>query len=125
MPVDLTLRSGGRMLPAGSLSPRSVHSAKRIILRPSQRSRDAARVRVEFAAIARVRALLASTSPAAHAHRGRIRCLAKAKDTAVFAYVVEDFNESPNYFTAAGDLKDPHQMSDTNPFQKDKIGRAT
>ena len=45
--------------------------------------------------------------------------LAKGKDSAVFAYVVEDFNESPNYFTAAGDLKDPHQMSDTNPFQKD------
>src|ERR1035438_7493334 len=48
--------------------------------------------------------------------------LAKAKETAVFAYVMEDFNESPNYFTAAGDLKGPHQMSDTNPFQ---IGRAS
>jgi dipeptidyl aminopeptidase/acylaminoacyl peptidase len=45
--------------------------------------------------------------------------LAKAKDAAVFAYVVEDFDVSPNYFTAAGDLKDPHQVTDTNPFQKD------
>jgi dipeptidyl aminopeptidase/acylaminoacyl peptidase len=45
--------------------------------------------------------------------------LAKAKDTAVFAYIAEDFNVSPNYFTAGADLKDPHQVSDTNPFQKE------
>ena len=45
--------------------------------------------------------------------------LAKAKDTDVFAYVVEDFNVTPNYLSAAGDLKNPHQVSDTNPFQKD------
>ena len=45
--------------------------------------------------------------------------LAKAKDATVFAYSVEDFDVSPNYFTAGADLKDPHQVSDTNPFQKD------
>ncbi len=45
--------------------------------------------------------------------------LAKAKDTSVFAYSVEDFDVSPNYFTAGGDLKEGHQVSDTNPFQKD------
>ena len=32
---------------------------------------------------------------------------------------MEDFDVSPNYFAAGGDLKDAHQVSDTNPFQKD------
>jgi dipeptidyl aminopeptidase/acylaminoacyl peptidase len=45
--------------------------------------------------------------------------LAKAEDVGIFAYTVEDFDVSPNYFTAAADLKDAHQVSDTNPFQKD------
>lgn len=44
--------------------------------------------------------------------------LAKAKDAPSFAYVVEDFDASPNYFAAGADLKDAHQVSDTNPFQK-------
>lgn len=45
--------------------------------------------------------------------------LAKAKEADVFAYTSEDFNISPNYFTASADLKNPHQASDTNAFQKD------
>jgi dipeptidyl aminopeptidase/acylaminoacyl peptidase len=45
--------------------------------------------------------------------------MAKAKEADVFAYTSEDFNVSPNYFTASGDLKNPHPISDTNPFQKD------
>src|ERR1035437_6815680 len=74
MPVDLALRSGGRMLPERSRFPRSKHCAKRTVVRPSRRSCDEAHVRGEFVGVARVRALLASASPAAHAHRGRIRC---------------------------------------------------
>jgi dipeptidyl aminopeptidase/acylaminoacyl peptidase len=43
--------------------------------------------------------------------------LIKAKDSDTYAYVAEAFDSSPNYYAAAADLKNPHQVSDTNPFQ--------
>ena len=42
--------------------------------------------------------------------------LAKAKNADVYAYVAEAFDTSPNYFAAAGDLKNPRQVTQTNPF---------
>jgi dienelactone hydrolase len=43
--------------------------------------------------------------------------LAKAKDSDTFEYVVQTFVESPNAFVAGPDLKDPKQVTKTNPFQ--------
>jgi dipeptidyl aminopeptidase/acylaminoacyl peptidase len=43
--------------------------------------------------------------------------LIKAKNSDTYAYVAEAFDASPNYFTASADLKNPKQISDTNPFQ--------
>ncbi|MBZ5729056.1 MAG: prolyl oligopeptidase family serine peptidase [Acidobacteriia bacterium] len=42
--------------------------------------------------------------------------LVKAKDADALAYVAEAFDASPNYFAAGADLKNPRQVSDTNPF---------
>lgn len=43
--------------------------------------------------------------------------LAKAKDADVFEYVSQTFVESPNAFIAGPDLKNPKQVTKTNPFQ--------
>src|ERR1035437_8614419 len=43
--------------------------------------------------------------------------LIKAKQSDTYAYVAEAFDSSPNYYTASADLKNPKQISDTNPFQ--------
>jgi fermentation-respiration switch protein FrsA (DUF1100 family)/Tol biopolymer transport system component len=43
--------------------------------------------------------------------------LGKAKDADVFEYVVQTFTESPNAFVGGSDLKDPKQVTKTNPFQ--------
>jgi dipeptidyl aminopeptidase/acylaminoacyl peptidase len=43
--------------------------------------------------------------------------LAKAKDADVYEYVVEAFEDSPDAFVGAGDLKDAKQVTKTNPFQ--------
>ncbi|MGA3189364.1 MAG: prolyl oligopeptidase family serine peptidase [Bryobacteraceae bacterium] len=43
--------------------------------------------------------------------------LIKAKDADTYAYVAEAFDSSPNYYAASADLKNPRQISDTNPFQ--------
>ncbi|HMD08980.1 MAG TPA: prolyl oligopeptidase family serine peptidase [Candidatus Acidoferrum sp.] len=43
--------------------------------------------------------------------------LGKAKDTDVFEYVVQTFTESPNAIVGGPDLKDPKQVTKTNPFQ--------
>jgi len=43
--------------------------------------------------------------------------LAKAKDADVFAYVAEDFDDSPDVFVAGPELKDAKQATRTNPFQ--------
>jgi dienelactone hydrolase len=45
--------------------------------------------------------------------------LVKAKQADVYAYLAEAFDASPNYFAAGPDLKDPRQVTDTNPFAKD------
>ena len=46
-----------------------------------------------------------------------VQRLAKAKDADVLAYVSETFEESPNAFVAGLDLKQPKQITHTNPFQ--------
>jgi fermentation-respiration switch protein FrsA (DUF1100 family) len=43
--------------------------------------------------------------------------LGKAKDADVFEYVWQTFTESPNAFVGGADLKDPKQITKTNPFQ--------
>ncbi len=45
--------------------------------------------------------------------------LAKAKKADVFAYVVQGFDDSPDYFIAGPSLADARQVTETNPFQKD------
>ena len=42
----------------------------------------------------------------------------KADDAAHYAYVVQRFNDSPDYFVSGPDLTDAKQVSNTNPFQK-------
>jgi dipeptidyl aminopeptidase/acylaminoacyl peptidase len=54
-----------------------------------------------------------------------IRQLLKAKDADVFAFVEEDYDDSPDIFVAGADLGSPRQASQTNPFQKDFLwGRS-
>jgi dipeptidyl aminopeptidase/acylaminoacyl peptidase len=51
--------------------------------------------------------------------------LAKAKDAEVYSYIVQGFDESPNYFVGGPGLADARQVSETNPFQKEFAwGRA-
>ena len=45
--------------------------------------------------------------------------LIKAVDTDTYAYLVQDFNESPNYFAGDAQLTDAEQITNTNPFQDD------
>ncbi len=45
--------------------------------------------------------------------------LAKADDADVFAYVVQSFDDSPDYFVAGPELDDARQVTRTNPFQND------
>jgi dipeptidyl aminopeptidase/acylaminoacyl peptidase len=45
--------------------------------------------------------------------------LAKARDADVFEYVQETFTESPNAYVGGPDLKNPKQVTNTNPFQAD------
>jgi len=51
--------------------------------------------------------------------------LTRADSSDVFAFTRERFDDSPDWFAGAGDLKSPRQVSTTNPFQKDYAwGRA-
>lgn len=51
--------------------------------------------------------------------------LAKAEKADVYAYVVQAFDDSPDYFIAGPSLADARQVTETNPFQKDFAwGRA-
>jgi dipeptidyl aminopeptidase/acylaminoacyl peptidase len=51
--------------------------------------------------------------------------LGKAKDADVYAYVAQDFDDSPDIFVAAADLKSAKQVTTTNPFiDKYAWGRA-
>lgn len=43
--------------------------------------------------------------------------LQKAEDADVFAYVVQDFDDSPDYFVTDGRFARPHRVTETNPFQ--------
>ena len=45
--------------------------------------------------------------------------LAKAKDAEVYAYVVQSFDDSPDYFVGGADLAGASQTTHTNPFQTD------
>ncbi len=45
--------------------------------------------------------------------------LQRAENAEVFAYVVQDFDDSPDYFVAGADLANPRQVTETNPFQSD------
>ena len=44
--------------------------------------------------------------------------LAKARDASVFAYVAQDFDDSPDYFVG-DDFDQARQVTETNPFQAD------
>jgi dipeptidyl aminopeptidase/acylaminoacyl peptidase len=51
--------------------------------------------------------------------------LAKAKNADVYAWLAQGFDDSPDFFTAGADLKNPRQVSETNPFQQQYAwGRA-
>jgi len=51
--------------------------------------------------------------------------LTRADSSDVFAFTRERFDDSPDWFAGAGNLKSPRQVSTTNPFQKDYAwGRA-
>ena len=55
----------------------------------------------------------------------RVSRLTKAKDADVFVLSRERFDDSPDLFSASGDLGRPRQISRTNPFQSDFAwGRA-
>lgn len=45
--------------------------------------------------------------------------LTKAKDAEVYAYVIQGFDESPNYYVGGPALRDAKRVSDTNPFQSE------
>lgn len=45
-----------------------------------------------------------------------IRGLVKAKNADTYAYIVEAFDDSPDYFVAGADLKNGKQVTETNPF---------
>jgi dipeptidyl aminopeptidase/acylaminoacyl peptidase len=47
--------------------------------------------------------------------------LAKAEEADVFVYVVQDFDDSPDYFVAGPDLQNGRQVTETNPFQSDYL----
>lgn len=51
----------------------------------------------------------------------RIGRLTKAKEADQYAFVSETFSDSPDYFTATDNFSDIHQLSETNPFQKDYL----
>jgi dipeptidyl aminopeptidase/acylaminoacyl peptidase len=46
-----------------------------------------------------------------------VGALAKAKDADVFAYTIQDYDDSPDIFIGGGDLKSAKQVTNTNPFQ--------
>ncbi len=45
--------------------------------------------------------------------------LTKAEAAETYAWVVEDFNDSPDYFVGGPDLEGARQITQTNPFQSD------
>lgn len=54
-----------------------------------------------------------------------VQRLMKAKDADVYAYTIEAFDDSPDFFVGNAELKDAKQATNTNPFQsKYAWGRA-
>ena len=49
----------------------------------------------------------------------RVNVLAKAKRADRFVYLVQDFNDSPDYFASGAKLADAKQVTTTNPFMSD------
>ena len=49
----------------------------------------------------------------------RVALLAKAKRADRFVYTVQDFDDSPDYFTSAATLADAKQITSTNPFMRE------
>jgi dipeptidyl aminopeptidase/acylaminoacyl peptidase len=49
----------------------------------------------------------------------RVNVLAKAKRAERFVYLVQDFNDSPDYFASGANLADAKQVTATNPFMTD------
>jgi acetyl esterase/lipase len=45
--------------------------------------------------------------------------LTKAKDAHSYAYVIEAFDESPDYYAAGPQLREARRITNTNPFQED------
>lgn len=45
--------------------------------------------------------------------------LTRAEAAEVYAYQVQGFDDSPDYFVGSGALSDARQLTETNPFQKD------
>lgn len=45
--------------------------------------------------------------------------LMRAEDADVYAFLVQGFDDSPDYFVGGPDLSDARQMTETNPFQAD------
>jgi dienelactone hydrolase len=55
----------------------------------------------------------------------RIDRLVKAKRADQYAYIVQAFDDSPDYFAASGDLSTARQVTNTNPFMREYAwGRA-
>ncbi|MFC2161643.1 S9 family peptidase [Acidobacteriota bacterium] len=48
-----------------------------------------------------------------------VSSLAKAKDADIYAFTVQDFDDSPDIFIGGADLQNAKQVTETNPFQKD------
>ncbi|MCH8254667.1 MAG: S9 family peptidase [Gemmatimonadetes bacterium] len=48
-----------------------------------------------------------------------VRGLVRAEDADVFAYGMQHFDDSPDYFVAGPDLSNARQVTETNPFQED------
>lgn len=48
-----------------------------------------------------------------------VASLIKANEANTFAYIIQNFDDSPDYFVAQGDFSKSKQISHTNPFQKD------
>ena len=46
-----------------------------------------------------------------------VASLAKAKDSEVYRYIVQDYNDSPDIFISGADLQDAEQVTTTNSFQ--------
>ncbi len=49
----------------------------------------------------------------------RVSRLSKAEDADKYAYSIETFSDSPDFYITSGNFKNAKQISNTNPFQKD------